>query len=99
MADPNNPQTELLDRRVADVPGHLLSGPNSGLVSARADATRSPMALGDSGSFRHSGKAPAFHGTLESTASARMIKKTFGSKLESLRGLDTMDFKGRISGA
>jgi len=53
---------------------HLLSGPNSGLVSAGTDAARSPMALGDSGSFRHSGKAPTFHDALESTTGAKNKK-------------------------
>lgn len=55
------------------MPRHLLSRPDSGLLSTAADVTRAAMCLGDSVGGRHALEAPPLHYSLEPTVNSETL--------------------------
>lgn len=58
---------------VSHVSRHLLSRPDSGLLSAASDVTRAAMGLGNSVGSWHTLETPSLHHSLEPTVNAETL--------------------------
>merc|ERR1719376_1009294 len=81
VVDPDDLEPDQTGHLVADVTGHLLAGPHPTLVSAGADATGSPMALGRV-HLRLTTKTVTFHHALISAT------RRFSFDVDVLSGLE-----------